>query len=98
MGSVAYKRGETTGVTYGDVSNSSFTVTVGGVTFIDLVKTKFTADAGDSGGIVYAPPSATNYADVLGIMKGKGPSYSFFTKMYNDLAALQTGPIYFTLY
>lgn len=98
MGSVAYKRGETTGVTYGDVLNSSFTVTVGGVTFNDLVKTKFTAALGDSGGIVYAPPSATNYADVLGIMKGIGPSYSFFTKMYNDLAALQTGPIYFTLY
>lgn len=98
MGSVAYKRGETTGVTYGDVLDSSFTVTVGGVTFTDLVKTKFTAAPGDSGGIVYAPPSATNYADVLGIMKGIGSSYSFFTKMYNDLAALQTGPIYFTLY
>lgn len=98
MGSVVYKCGESTGITYGNVWDSSFSISINGVNFVDLVQTSFSAAPGDSGGIVYCPPDITDHADVIGIMKGIGATYSFFTKMYNDLAALQSGPIYYSLY
>lgn len=104
IGSVVYKRGESSGVTGGTVLDSSYETNVGGYSFTDLVKTSYYSIPGDSGGIVYSQPNSENYAYSVGIHKGNNVSLSgsvinsFFTKMSNDLAALQgTGtpiPVY----
>ena len=99
MGTVVYKRGTSTGTTHGEVIYSSYSGTdVNGETFNDLVWAGAGTFFGDSGGIVYSVPDATGHANVLGIVKATVYGSLVFTKMYNDLGALQSGPIYFSLY
>lgn len=101
MGSIVYMRGAgSNAVTSGQVLNSSYSAPVGGIPFTDMVSATYSAVGGDSGGIVFNQPDSTDHAYPVGIQKGKqtSGSYSFFTKMYNDLAALQSGPITFSLY
>lgn len=99
MGSVVYKRGDASGTTQGTVIDSSYGYTdSSGFNYSDLVWAQAGTIGGDSGGIVYSEPDATGYADCLGIVKGSIVGSLLFTKMYNDLGALQSGPIYFSLY
>ncbi len=99
MGTVVYKRGTSTGTTHGEVIYSSYSGTdVNGETFNDLVWAGAGTFFYDSGGIVYSVPDATGHANVLGIIKATIYGSLVFTKMYNDLGALQSGPIYFSLY
>lgn len=98
MGSPVYKRGESTGLTYGSVTNSSATITLNGVTYSDIVITGAYAAPGDSGGIVFTKPDTSNRASAIGIVLGGAVTESYFTKMSNDIAALQSGPITFTVY
>ena len=97
-GNTVYMRGKTTGVSIGVVKDISLSVTVGGDSFIDLVKTDYPSANGDSGGAVYSQPNSFNYAFAVGIQCGTittplGNVGSFYTKIYNAVNTLG-----FTLY
>ncbi|MBR4731212.1 MAG: hypothetical protein IK081_00425 [Lachnospiraceae bacterium] len=96
------KGGATSGISGGYVLNSSFSVIVGNILFTDLVSTTYESTGGDSGGIVFVPSNITNHAYPAGIHKGSyqdgSVDYGVFTKLYNDLAALQSGTITYSLY
>ncbi|MBE5861341.1 MAG: hypothetical protein E7295_00650 [Lachnospiraceae bacterium] len=98
QGSLVYKRGTKTGVTSGVISCNSFYNTVDNVLFTDMVLATYSRDGGDSGGIVYDEPDATNHAYPIGIHKGGYNGNGYFTKMYNGLSALQSGVLTYSLY
>lgn len=104
MGSLVYKNGASSGVTAGIVLDSSHATTISGTTLNDIVKVGYYSQNGDSGGIVFTQPDSNNYADIIGIHSANeltpAGSFvcSFFTKIYNDLAALQSGQITYSLY
>jgi len=52
----------------------------------DLVKTSYVTQAGDSGGIVYAPSGNTHA--VAGITCAGSSTYSIYTKSHNINSAL----------
>lgn len=98
MGSPVYKRGATTDLTHETVINSSGMVTLNGISFTDIVITGAFAAPGDSGGIVFTNPDSNSHASAIGIILGTAVTESYFTKIYNDLNALNSGPITFTIY
>lgn len=105
MGSPIYKCGAASQETYGIILNSSDSQIIQGVTLSDIVKVAYYSTGGDSGGIVHTKPDAANQADIVGIHSAYAVNastgaflWSWFTKITNDLAALQSGPIYYTLY
>lgn len=53
---------------------------------------------GDSGGVVFTKPDTNNHATAIGIVWGGAVTEDYFTKMSNNIAALQSGPITFTIY
>ena len=63
-----------------------------------MVLATYSRDGGDSGGIVYDEPDATNHAYPIGIHKGGYNGNVYFTKMYNGLSALQSGVLTYSLY
>ena len=103
MGSVVYKYGANSGETYGIIMDSSHSTIIEGIQHFDIVQAAYYADFGDSGGIVCETPDSTNHAYIDGIHSAIFEDtdtvlWSYFTKIYNDLAALQSGPVYFNLY
>ena len=103
-GSVAYKMGRN-GLTYETIISISYsTIDSNGIPLNQLISSYYYAAGGDSGGIVFTSPNANNEADILGIHSGHMKMedgtfvFSFCTKIQNDLAALQSGPITYTLY
>ena len=104
LGKVVYKRGiGTNSVKHGVITNNNFAPYINGQQFSDMVIADFQSKPGDSGCIVYSEPSSANYAYPIGVFKG-GPttsgtaSWGYFTKMYNALAALQSGTLTYSLY
>ena len=85
----------------GTVQCNNYSVTINNVQFTDLVKVGYYRASGDSGGIVFTAPSS-GYASPAGFHKGgvttASEHYGFFTKMYNALAAVQSGPLTYSLY
>lgn len=98
-GAVVYKTGQATGTTYGVVhEDSQMGYDDNNVYCSDLVWVFASASNGDSGGIVYTQPDSIGHADCLGIVKGGAIGTMLYTKMYNNLGALQSGPVYYTIY
>lgn len=102
IGTVVYKKGDgMSTVESGAVQCNNYSVTFNNVTITDLVKAGYYRAGGDSGGIVFTAPSG-GYASPAGIHMGglttTSEHYGFFTKMYNALAALQSGPLTYSLY
>ncbi|MBR6019810.1 MAG: hypothetical protein IK055_06290 [Lachnospiraceae bacterium] len=93
-GNTVYMRGRNSGVLIGEVKDISFSPTINGTTFYDLVKTDYHAANGDSGGAVYSQPNSYYYAYAAGIQTGiaKNPlgntDYSFYTKVNNAVNTL----------
>ncbi|MBR6998980.1 MAG: hypothetical protein IKI01_00005, partial [Lachnospiraceae bacterium] len=97
QGTMVYKRGMTTGETYANVITASYQDTIEGVSFYDIVRVGLFAASGDSGGIVYTGP-VSGHASCVGIVLGTAVTESYYSKMSNNIAALQSGPITFSLY
>lgn len=85
-------------MTHETVINSSGMVTLNGIPFTDIVITGVFAASGDSGGIVFTKPDSNSHSSAIGIILGTAVTESYFTKIYNDLNALNSGPITFTIY
>ena len=103
QGTVVYKRGEGTNtVNVGNITNNCLTTTIGGISFNDLVIADFYSAPGDSGCIVYSAPDSTYHAYSIGIFTAGASTgvstYGIFSKIYNDLATLQSGPISYSVY
>ena len=103
QGTVVYKRGEgTKTVNAGNITNNCLTTTIGGISFNDLVIADFYSAPGDSGCIVYSAPDSTYHAYSIGIFTAGASAgvstYGIFSKIYNDLATLQSGPISYSVY
>lgn len=101
---MVYKRGiGTYSVKYGVITNNNYAPTINGVPFSDMVIAGFQSAPGDSRCMVYSEPNSADYAYPIGFFKG-GPattgtaSWGDFTKMYNTLAALQSGLLTNSLY
>lgn len=77
-GTTVYKVGATTYKTSGKVVNTNYTVTVSGTVFKNLTSTTLSADAGDSGGLVYMYYDG-KYVPV-GLIKSKNDSYTSYCK------------------
>lgn len=97
VGTTVYKKGMN-GISSSTILNSTYSSTISGVYYYDIVKTGAMSAPGDSGGIVFSPPDSYNHANAIGIVLGGAVTESYYTKMGFDLAALQSGPITFTLY
>ncbi|MCR5531312.1 MAG: S1 family peptidase [Lachnospiraceae bacterium] len=99
QGQTIYKRGNSTGLTYATVldASTSSPIIINGVSYIDIVETTAFAAPGDSGGIVFTEP-VSGHAKCLGIIVGGSVTISYYSKIQNDIAALQSGPISFTIY
>lgn len=99
---VDLKGSATSGISGGFILSSSFSGSVDGILFTDLVSASYESAQGDSGGIVFIPSNVTNHAYPAGIHKGSysqdSNQYSAFTKLYNGIAALQSGTITYSLY
>ncbi len=97
QGTTVYKRGMTTGITYATVIAASCSDTISNIYFYDIVKVGVFAAPGDSGGIVYTTP-VSGHAKCVGITLGSAVTVSYYSKMSNNIAALQSGPITYSLY
>lgn len=90
VGTVVNKVGQRTGSTSGKILNTTATGTIDGVTLTNLTTTNYSADGGDSGGIVYSYVSSTNTRYTVGVHSGdnKELGVSFFSKAQNVLTGL----------
>lgn len=89
-GGTIYKCGSKTYLTKGKVTNTSFSCTISGRSFKDLVSTTCKCDSGDSGGVVFTiHNSDKNTYDVSGVVTAKtldGNNHLIFTSIerYDD--------------
>lgn len=71
-GATIYKCGQTTYLTKGKVTNTKYSVTIGGIAHKDLVLTTCKCDFGDSGGVVFTIHNSNTYTyDVSGVSTAK---------------------------
>ena len=94
LGSVVYKKGATSGLTTGNVLDSSYNEYFEGAYHTDFVKTSYYAYFGDSGCIVYTQPNSQLKSYPLGLQSainhsGETVYYSMFCKIDNAVFALQ---------
>lgn len=90
VGTVINKSGMKTGATSGKVISTNVTWTINGVTFTNLTSADYSADSGDSGGVVYSYISSTGARLTLGIHKGRRDGYAHFIKANEINSALST--------
>ncbi len=90
VGTVVNKSGQSTGSTSGKILSTTATGTIDGVTLTNLTTANYSAQGGDSGGIVYSYVSSTNTRYTVGVHSGdnKDLGVSFFSKAQNVLTGL----------
>lgn len=88
VGTTINKIGQKTGHSSGKVLNTNASLTVNGITITNLTSASFTADNGDSGGIVYSVAGSVRYT--LGILKGMDSKAVYYCKANRVNAALGT--------
>lgn len=89
-GYTVYKVGNTTGLTSGKVISNNCSMSVYGITISDFVKTDYTSEGGDSGGLVYT--NVDGYYSILGNHEGHDASYSYVVKASNIMNRLSVNP------
>ena len=96
VGNTVYMRGRASGVSCGVVKDISFSTTIDGDSFYDLVKADYISANGDSGGAVYSELNSYNFSFAVGIQTASsftplGFAYSLYTKIYNAINTLGFG-------
>lgn len=83
-GTRIYKSGQTTYLTYGNVSNSSLAYWYGDYYFYDLIQAdRNMSDSGDSGSVTYVIGTSASSGKAVGILRGKCDGLTIFIKASN---------------